>query len=202
MDVIDDAKAQMKKHAASALARKEELEKKLEELRAQRAELAENRAVAEAGGATELVAEIDEVAATLDANIESTDEQVALAANTVDDIVKQMNELEGDRSSLERDALVGRVRALSSSDPFSMDPADRALANVRDHAAQLDAEIAVEDQLSGKSRQELRRLQEEQKQADLRSQLEALKQKKRDAAAAKDEGGDDDGGVKKPKRTM
>lgn len=199
MDVIDDAKAQMKKHAASALARKEELEKQLEDLRAQRAELAENRATAEAAGATELVGEIDEVAATLDLKIESTEEQAALAANTVDDIVEQMNELDGSRSSLERESLVGKVRALSSSDPFSMDPADRALANVRDHAASLDAEVAVNDQLSGKSRQELRRLQEEQQQADLRSQLEAMKQKKREAAEADKDASDPS---KKPKRTL
>ncbi len=202
MDAIDDAKAVMKKHAASALARKEELEGQLEKLLAQRAELDESRAAAESAGATELLAEIDEVRGTLGLKIESMEEQIAIAANTVDDVVQQMNDLEGSRSTLERDSLMAKVQALSTTDGFSVDPVDRALANVRDHAASLDAEAGVADVgLDPQTRAKLRQLEEDKKEAGLRAQLEALKAKKREASAPKDDDDDDDP-LKKPKRTM
>lgn len=196
MDPIDDAKAEMKKHAANALARKEELEAQLTKLTAQREELRASREAAEASGQTELLSEIDELAQTVDQNIESLEGQVAIAANTVDDVVAQMKDLEGSRSQLERDALVGKVRALTGSDPFSTDPVDRALANVRDHAAQLDAQVELNSALRPDDPEPVRAQPTE---ADLRAQLEALKAKKR---AEKEEEEASSDPTDKPKRTM
>jgi phage shock protein A len=195
VDPIDEAKAEMKKHAANALARKEDLEAQLVKLNAQRDELRASREAAESAGNAELLAEIDDVAATLDQNIESMEGQVAIAANTVDDVVAQMNELEGSRSQLEREALVGKVRALTGSDPFSMDPVDRALANVRDHAAQMEAELAVGAAVTPRDPAPAKPTE-----ADLRAQLEALKAQKRAEKAADDD--DDDDPTGKPKRTL
>lgn len=204
MDPIDDAKANMKKYAASALARKEALEAQLEKLKAKRAELAKDRAAAEASDATELLAEIDDLMVTLGARIESLEGQAALAANTVDEVLEQMKELDGARSSLERSALLAQVDALSSSDPYSTDPLDRALANVREHAATLDATVELEDALSPESARDFRRIEAQQKEDDLRKQLEAMKAQRRasKSASAEEPGSDASDPTKKPKRTL
>lgn len=152
---LRSALERLRKIAASQRARRDQLAAKLTQL-----ESLPN------GGGPESAAAVEETRAALE--IAEADYQRSF---------RQLQEGPKLEDELERATLLRQVRALESSDPFDPSAEEVALSNVREAAAELEAELRIGEELSGRdgsqeaprpdpearAREELARLKAERK---------------------------------------
>lgn len=195
-DTLAQAKATLKKAAASQMMRIERLQGELMELEAKHSQDLANPLISEAIALKQaLLAELE---------------------MDLDESKQQLREIDGLKDDLQRAGLKRQVNELTSADPFSADPVDRALENVREHIQELDARAEVMAELAGEARsaEELRRklasMTAQERDAAARAQLEELKAARKaleeavvQSAASKPAQSDDPPPPPtKPKRTM
>jgi hypothetical protein len=166
--LVIEAIAKLKKLAARELVSKEAFQKE--------AEATEKR--------------LRKVKADLDTVLDTDEDHLA------QELIKIKGELEADlESKLQNFALADEqekaesravVSAAVSADPFSTDPTDVALENVRGHLAELDARVKLDRELGGGDREERRRLADLEKQTSelqAREELARLKAERKRAQA-------------------
>jgi hypothetical protein len=167
-DTLAQAKAALKKAAASQLARKERLEEELQRLRRALA-LQPDDTLAEA------VAEKESLLATVEHDLQES--------------LQELRSFDGLKDDLRRATLQREVGRLTTEDPFAPSAEARALENVRGHIETLDAqaevmaELGAEAKASEDARRKLARMDAESREAAAKAQLAALKAARQKAPA-------------------
>ncbi len=210
---MDDAVKKVRQLAASALARKEQLEGEVAALEADKRRREADRELA-------LSSDDDALALQLTRMVEDLVQRLALKRSEVEAQEDAYREIVGDLRSVqdaarEHERLVQRVPVDSAAlpDPFATSAEDVALENVRRHIDELSARAELEDELgaSQKADRELSRqlaeLERQEAEAKARAQLAELKAKRKtDAPAVPADPGpetpEEPPPAKKPKKTM
>lgn len=194
---ITEARVRLKKLAASMLVRKERLEEELKMLEAEQARVVQELDLIAAASPAEpdvgieptgraLDPELAAIRAELAAKVDAKREELEQAEADLSGALRQFDDLAKVKTQTERDVLRAVVAGATSRDPFSRDPADVALANVREHIGELGARVRLNDELAGVSAVDAPAapVVREDPEAKARAILAELKAKKRGASPA------------------
>jgi hypothetical protein len=208
-DAIAEARARIKKIAASMLVRKESLESEQRRLDDDRARV--ERELEACGDDAARKSAIEQMRGELRERLAAKNDELAVAEKDYRDALAQIEELGRLARTAERAELRAVVDSARAPDLDERSAEDIALANVREHIENLEARADLERELSGDSSSRTARVRDRaaeraRSEADARSELEALKAKRRDRTAGDPESGSDDeapkGGNVGPKRTL
>lgn len=148
---LRSALAQLRKIAASQLARKEKIEASFEALTTQHAELKSRRKELASADGGPLARELDTALPNLEAQLESVRQELAQAELDLEESLRHLKDSDGMERQLDRALLQRKVRELSQSDPYSPSAEDIALANAREAIQEAAARVDVTRELQGES---------------------------------------------------
>jgi phage shock protein A len=174
-DAVNEARVRIKRHAASLLVQKEQLDAKVELAEKELAAIHGEAKQAAAGGRDDLASKYGEVITELEERLQSLREQRALAEQGYREAVKELSELERLGREAERAAVMAPVRSsVPAANPFTQSAVDFAIANVREHIENLEAEASLGDDLA-QERKESEERDRELGELKAKDQLAALK---------------------------
>ncbi len=152
-EILRDARARMKPLVARMMARRDQAQAELEARNTERAQLLTEADTLRAAGRADLAEAMTAAIGELDLRIAQETEEHARAEADLREALADMDQLEQDEGDAERATLRGVVDAATRppGDLLSLDPADIALRNVRDHAGNLEARVALDRELAGSS---------------------------------------------------
>jgi hypothetical protein len=183
-DAVAEAITQNRRLAAKHLVRKQDLEAELAKLRGQHVD------------DPALAAEVDAriAAATTELQAATYDYQAALAE------LAALDRLGYQARKLEVDTIAASLRP----DPLSRAPEDIALANVREHAADLDAQVRLADELGERPAPAPKPAPPSREEADAnaRREFEALRARRTGSSAPSDPEADPPDPPARPKKTL
>jgi phage shock protein A len=173
----EEAMIELRVLAGRALARKEQAEHKLETAKGQKARIDDDLALALDGGEEALAAEIVRRKEDLEREISARSGEAAQATLDYDAVLAEMKSLGRSVKDLGRAELLQPVGAAKIANTALDDSTEaEALRNVRAHAANLEAQVKLNDELSGRPRAP------EVKKPSAEEQLAALKAARKKAA--------------------
>ena len=182
-DITSEARAKMKRLAASMMVEQERLEALVKKDRAELEKLDLELETVRSAGSSELSAGLAELRAELAARLQANTEALALPQANFEATTKDMDDLGRFGDRMQREQLRAQTQVQLPGDPTSSDATDAALSKVRDHIEKLSGEAALGADLAAAKRPPSTAETEE---ARARAQLAAMK-----AARKKDNG---DGG--------
>jgi hypothetical protein len=184
-DITSEARAKMKRLAASMMVDQERLEALVKKDEAELGKLDLELDAVRSTGSSELSAGLEQLRAELAGRLEANREALALVQANFEATTKDMDDLGRFGDRMQREHLRAATQVTLPGDPYSTDVTDAALSSVREHIEKLSGEAALGAELAAAKRPPT---SAESEEARARAQLAAMK------AARKKDGGEGGGG--------